>query len=705
MRYAGLSGNNFEYDEGDPLVRGLVRSCRTGGMACSGVPPIGCSAFDASYEVRSDDSEVCIACPDPVVTWLLAGGVLLVVVGLAACYYRLVDHFQRLGEKLDLWVNTAAIFFCHLQTLSILGTLKLAWPPSVETLTSFATVDFLSLGAVRPECALQLGENAFYTITIMRMAVLMALVLGPTVMQWTVKHCSPASAVRATVRRVDFLEMFETVVFTLGLTLSWRITFDLWAQANSRFAIANVGTAIATLLFFVQLQMLAKYALNIRALITGRSWGKVANLSHERLKVRLAFLIDRFRPSVPYWQFMVWLRQFLLTLDVWVANFIIDEKDDVKTGRVDCHPPEAANSSDVVASDTEFDAANATPANATADYCRPLSAGSMQAIWAQAAVATMVFVAFWALQVRFQPYSFDFQNSIESWLFAVNILVLGFGCLYTGLKVHGTTSLTVEVLLMMLLVCSLLGAAAFIVLKSRQAHLARRRKFAERLTTQQAAAHAQQKPGEAARPGNLGLRTFNDRNVVASDSEPGQTPRDEPGQTPRKPERCTPFAGGGKRRRKPARATEAKVGAEEGKGCFALTIAGDGDTDDDTRPLPRRPPMAALRLWRPAASAPNGKATAEPAAGGSLMNLRLSDPSSDSSAFKVSPIAPAASWRTSGFSSQKSTGSSTRMCGARGSRTSAGGSATHQQPRRQPQVNVDASCRRSDVLTNSAPMV
>jgi len=193
--------------------------------------------------------------------------------------------------------------------------------------------------------------------------------------------------------------------------------------------------------------------------------------------------------------------------------------------------------------------------------------------------------------------------------------------------------------------------------------------------------------------------------VVASDSEPGQSPRDEPGQTPRKPERCTPFAGGGKRRCKPARATEAKVGAEARKGCFALTIAGDVDTDDDTLPLPRRTPMAALRLWRPAASAPNGKATAEPAADGSLKNLRLSEPSSDSSGFKVSPIAPAASWRTSGFSSQKSTGSSTSMCGARGSRTSAGGSATHQQPRRQPQINVDASCRRSDVLTNSTPMV
>ena len=733
MRYAGLSGNSFRYDEGSPLIRGLVRSCRTGGMACSGVPPIGCSAFGASYEVRSDDSELCIACPDPMVTWLLAGGVLLVVVALAAGYYHLVQHFQKLGERLDLWVNTAAIFFCHLQTLSILGTLKLAWPQSVETLTSFATVDFLSLGAIRPECALQLGENAFYYLTIVRMAVLMALVLGVSVVQWTVKHCSPASSLQVTVRRVDFLEMFETVVFTLGLTLSWRITFDLWAQAGSRIAIANVGTAIATILFLVQLQMLAKYAINIRALITGKSWRNVGNLSHERLKVRLAFLIDRFRPAVPYWQYMVWLRQFLLTLDVWVANFIIDEKDDVKTGRVDCHPPPAnsSSSSDVsVASDDDDDiVANATATNATADYCRSLSAGSMQAIWAQAAVAMVVFVAFWVLQARFQPYSFDFQNRIENGLFGVNLLVLFFGCLYTGLKVHGTTSLTVEVLLMLLLVLSLLGAAAFIVLKSRQAHLERRRKFAERMVAEQA--RARQKAGDASalppRPPLGALRTFEDRR--AASDETGQSPRDEPEQTPRKPERCTPFGGG--KRRKPVCATEAGA---EANGCFALTIAGDTDMDmdmdmdetdetdetddrDDLRPVPRRRPMAALRFWRPAAGAPRGKADAGPAADGTLDHLHFSEPSDHSGGYKVSPSAPAAaavvSKRPSDLSSQKSASSSS-MCGARRSRTSAAGGAL--QPRRQqPQVTVDAVCRRSDRpylqarssdrLTNSTPMV
>merc|ERR1719174_1514048 len=118
------------------------------------------------------------------------------------------------------------------------------------------------------------------------MVLLIALVLGVSIVQSLVKKCSPAKQLQLTVRRVDQLEMVETIIFTFGLTLSWRITFDFWGQGANALALARVGTALATLLFLVQLAMLSKYALNIRALVTGRAWGRVANLSHERLRVR-----------------------------------------------------------------------------------------------------------------------------------------------------------------------------------------------------------------------------------------------------------------------------------------------------------------------------------------------------------------------------------------------------------------------------------
>ena len=221
-----LSDNEFGYYESSPTLRSLISRCRTSpDLACSGVPPQSCSSFGDDYVVRSDDSERCVRCPDATLGVLLQVAVLLVfallIVAYASTplfqvvvplpvgayapsshrrYVRLVAHFQRLGEKLDLWINTAAIFFCHLQTLSIIGTLKLAWPPSVEAITEIASVDFLSLGSVRPECTLRLGDNSFYIITIFRLGILIVLVLGVGFAQSAVKTCAPARSLQQTVR-------------------------------------------------------------------------------------------------------------------------------------------------------------------------------------------------------------------------------------------------------------------------------------------------------------------------------------------------------------------------------------------------------------------------------------------------------------------------------------------------------------------------
>ena len=90
-------------------------------------------------------------------------------------------------------------------------------------------------------------------------------------------------------------------------------------QAASRRGIANTGTGLASLLFVVQLVLLFKYAVNIRALVTGQSFGKLARLGIDRLRLRLSFLTERFGSHAPYWAFVVWGRQFILALDAWIA--------------------------------------------------------------------------------------------------------------------------------------------------------------------------------------------------------------------------------------------------------------------------------------------------------------------------------------------------------------------------------------------------
>ena len=498
-----LGDNSFWYDESDPMLRRLVKRCRTsGGVSCAGVPPISCGAFGPSYRVRLDDSERCVECPNLGVSIALQVAVLLTFAALIGAYIRVVVRYEHLGERLDLWINTAAIFFCHLQTVSIIGTLKLAWPRSVEAITEVASVDFLSLGAARPECALQLGDNSYYYFTLFRLALLITLMLGVSMAQAAVKRAGACAGVdpEKVHVHVDRLEMVETVLFTFGLTLSWRVIFDLWEQGGSSNALARWGTVVATILFLVQLQMLAKYALNLRALSTGRSWGSVAKLPNERLQRRLSFLTERFSAQKPFWQFVVWLRQFILTLDVWLAGLAIDEHDDVKLGVVTCDQrdvsewgapmPNAsmANGSmsvAVVPSDVDSGGwGNATSgANDTAmdgtgtgtgPFCQKLSAASLSAIWTHVTFALLTFFFFWWLQIRHQPYAYPFQNTIESWLFLANVLLVSLGTVYTALKYHGNASAGLEIFCATFLLSSLLAAAAFMAANSREAHMARR---------------------------------------------------------------------------------------------------------------------------------------------------------------------------------------------------------------------------------------
>ena len=507
--------NQLDYVESDPTLRELIERCRTSGDAyCSGVPPLSCGAFGSRFQVRSDDSQRCVKCPDLASSIALQLLALLFFAGLVVGYVRVVGHFQRLGEKLDLWINTAAILFCHLQTVSIIGTLRLAWPASVELLTEIASVDFLSLGAARPECALRFGENSFYFFTLLRITLLLVLVLGISCVQKLVKSRSATKDLQKTVGRVDQLEMVETVLFTFGLTLSWRVIFDLWEQGGSSLSVARAGTGLATILFLVQLQILTKYALNIRALVTGkhldlelpRGLGArlglpsgrrpkvaVAKLSHERLQVRLSFLTERFGSHAPYWQFVVWLRQFLLTLDVWIAGLVVNEKDNIKEGQTICivayrnattGEPLPLNEYALLDDPTSYNVSLLPPdatLNATADpYCRPLSDASLSAIWAHVAFALIIFVSFWAAQLRVKPYAHSFQNLIESWLFAANIVLVVLGTAYTSLKINGDLSPGIEVLCVLLLVGSLLSAAAFMCYQSRREHLKRRLDLAGR---------------------------------------------------------------------------------------------------------------------------------------------------------------------------------------------------------------------------------
>ena len=53
---------------------------------------------------------------------------LVILLGLAF-YVWLIFRFP---DALTRWVSTVSIFFTHVQTVALVGSLRLAWPPSVE---------------------------------------------------------------------------------------------------------------------------------------------------------------------------------------------------------------------------------------------------------------------------------------------------------------------------------------------------------------------------------------------------------------------------------------------------------------------------------------------------------------------------------------------------------------------------------------------
>jgi hypothetical protein len=118
------------------------------------------------------------------------------------------------------------------QTVSIIALLKLHWPRSVETTTSFLTVDFLEWSSTRPECLAQnfdekLADHGGVAViyTTVRVALLLVLLQSISLLQLLTKArakwCN--ADLDAIEKRVDRLEMFETVLFSVQLTAALRL--------------------------------------------------------------------------------------------------------------------------------------------------------------------------------------------------------------------------------------------------------------------------------------------------------------------------------------------------------------------------------------------------------------------------------------------------------------------------------------------------
>ena len=88
-----------------------------------------------------------------------------------------------------------------------------------------------------------------------------------------------------------------------------------------------------------------------------------------------------------------------------------------------------------------------------------------------ASLAVITTLAAWRYHHKWQPYYYRFQNSIETWLYASTVTLIVLACIYSALLPEGAARIVLEVILLIVLIGSLLGAAGF---SFRKLHATRR---------------------------------------------------------------------------------------------------------------------------------------------------------------------------------------------------------------------------------------
>jgi hypothetical protein len=188
------SGNAFEWPDDGASRTGLttlIESCRLDvRVSCEGLPPRGCEAFGPDFRINAADPEQCTRCSanDRVASIVaLAVAFACAVTGIGV-YVLLIRRHQ---DSMRAWVSTVSIFIAHLQvrlthvrpntprarcltaslamtmrsprvqTIAIVGSMRLRWPPPVERMTEIVSFSVVDASFLQPECIADEKVNAF----------------------------------------------------------------------------------------------------------------------------------------------------------------------------------------------------------------------------------------------------------------------------------------------------------------------------------------------------------------------------------------------------------------------------------------------------------------------------------------------------------------------------------------------------------------
>ena len=220
-----VSDNRFVWPASELVALCFGRNGRP--VACSGVPPMSCRAFGDQWRLQADSPNECVPCtlpaPWPLVMLVGVLGAFLLFGGTYAAMMLL-----RPGSLKHLF-STIGILIAHLQTLTIVGNLRLAWPRSAHTVMSFMVVNGLQLEAVRPECVFESADGEaelpwFYIFGFAKIALPLSLLLSLSLTRWTLQLAfrsrlrraslgteTPSERTESLMAKLDKLEVRRTI--------------------------------------------------------------------------------------------------------------------------------------------------------------------------------------------------------------------------------------------------------------------------------------------------------------------------------------------------------------------------------------------------------------------------------------------------------------------------------------------------------------
>ena len=390
VEYLRLAENDMSPWDAPQFTRFVKQRCAALGSRCSGLPYAGsgfsCTAFGFMARVKLDEANECDKCDgDQTGTiFLILLMVALMVIGLTTYVIIILKY----PEALRRWVSFAIILVNHTQTLSILGSLNLTWPPIVKMILSALTLFQVQSAS----CLLPPNVPSFWVYAFMVLSFsLLTLGLVTLAMTFYDGHGKSDAA--------DRLEFALTVLFSTLFVYSLQVCSvvlreNLTATESHLARIAGALAAPVLLLICALVYRFWHKVAAYRRAIDGRGWNeggwctsRGSRVYPRSLRQRVFYLTHRFGMHAQRWQFIVWARQLALIILIGMNEVIAYN-----------HPVQVK-------------------------YTRYVSAG----------VAVVIILVALRWHVKVAPYAYKTQNALESFLMICNILLLTTVCVYQTL--------------------------------------------------------------------------------------------------------------------------------------------------------------------------------------------------------------------------------------------------------------------------------